>query len=106
MFRQDKRKGGKGIVINTMPATGLSISYTINGITMSMYRNTRSGMDTAADVAIGTTIKAIVDKVKVMAGTKAKITTETKHDQINLCCITQASRNSSLLPIFVSELTM
>jgi cell division protein FtsX len=87
-FHPDTRKSGRSIVINTMPATGLSISCAINGIIMSMYRNTRSGMDTkAADMAItvpvGTTAMA---RARARARATVKATTKTKQDQISYYC--------------------
>jgi hypothetical protein len=85
MFRPDTRKSGRSIVINTMPATGLSILCVISGITMSMCRNTRSGMGTkGADMAIIIAVGAKTT-ARGMARATAKVTTETKQDQINCC---------------------
>jgi hypothetical protein len=116
MFRPDMRNIGKGIVINTTPATGLSISCMINGIIMCMFRNTRRYINTTT----GMTTRVIVGTAKVMTrritmgraevttrritGGMTEVTTETKQDQINYnsssvhfplnCCLLDVCRST------------
>jgi Na+/citrate or Na+/malate symporter len=93
MFRPDTRKSGRSIVINTMPVIDLYISYVIDGIIMSMYRNIGSDMDTKmADMAItvmgGMVITAAIETTTgvtvgmARANITAEVTTEINQDQL------------------------